>query len=115
MICISPSQRVVDLLMVLVCLALVVVFSVRARHHFLGGRTWWGWGMVAGSTASGATATLWGICTILGVPPFFMGEIQLLPCDSGKPEQGVVLRLSSLPAHPTIQRFVVDDIGARIG
>jgi hypothetical protein len=36
----------VDLLMVLVCLALVVAFSVRARHHFLAGRKWWTWGMV---------------------------------------------------------------------
>jgi hypothetical protein len=88
---------VVDLLLALLCLTLAVAFGVLARRHFSSGRRGRGWGFIAGAVASGAIAELWVICTILGVPPFFMGEIQLRPCDAGKPEQGVVLRLSSLP------------------
>src|SRR2546425_13248143 len=102
MIYISPSQRGVALLMALLCLTLAVAFGVLARRHFLSGRRGRGWGSVAGAVASGAIAELWVICMMLRVPPFFMGQIQLLPCDLGKPEQGVVLRLSSLAAHPTI-------------
>ena len=113
--CISPSQRMVDLLMALLCLTLAVAFGVLARRRFLAGRRGRGWALVAGAVASGAIAELWVICTFLGVPPFFMGEIQLLPCDRGRPEQGVVLRRSSLPVHPPIPQFVIDDIGARSG
>jgi hypothetical protein len=114
-ICISPWQRTVDLLVAAGSLAVAIGLAIRARRHFSAGRGVWGWGMIAGAVASGAVAGLWVICALLGVPPFFMGEIQLLPCDPGEPEQGVALRLSSLPAHPTIQGFVIDDIGARIG
>ena len=100
--CISPSQRAVDLLMTLLCITLAVAFGVLARRRFLAGRRGRGWALVAGAVASGAVAELWVICAFLGVPPFFMGETQLLPCDQGRPEQGIVLRRSSLPAHLTI-------------
>ena len=85
--CLSTSQVVVGLLTALLCLGLAAAFGARARHHFLAGRNWWGFGMVAGAVASGASATLWVICTFLGAPPFFMGEILMPPCDGAKPER----------------------------
>ena len=99
--CLRTSHLVVGLLMVLLCLGLAAAYGVRARHHFLAGRDWWAFAMVAGAVASGATATIWGVCTILG-GPIFMGEItQLPPCDRAEPGQGIVLRLTSVPAFTT--------------
>ena len=99
--CFRTSHLVVGLLMVLLCLGLAAAYGVRARHHFLAGRDWWAFAMVAGAVASGATATIWGVCTILG-GPIFMGEItQLPPCDRAEPGRGIVLRLTSVPAFTT--------------
>ena len=99
--CLRTSHLVVGLLMVLLCLGLAAAYGVRARHHFLAGRDWWAFAMVAGAVASGATATIWGVCTILG-GPIFMGEItQLPPCDRAEPGRGIVLRLTSVPAFTT--------------
>jgi hypothetical protein len=50
--------------------------------------------MTACVVLSVAIGTLWGVCGVLGIPPFFMGEMRLPPCDN--PEQGIVLRLSSV-------------------
>ncbi len=98
----------VDLLMALLSLTLAVALGVLARRHFLGGRRGRGWVLVAGAVTSGAVAELWVICMILGVPPFFMGEIKLLPCDPGvAPERGIVLNLSSILARSTTQSMQV--------
>jgi|SRR5207247_1649679 len=97
--CLSTSQVVVGLLTALLCLGLAAAFGARARHHFLAGRNWWGFGMVAGAVASGASATLWVICTFLGAPPFFIGELQMPPCDGAKPERAIVLHLTSVPTN----------------
>jgi hypothetical protein len=70
--CLSSWELSVDLLMVLLCLALAVAFSVRAFHHFGRGRKWLAACMMAGVMVSGATGALWGIIAALGMPPFFM-------------------------------------------
>ena len=79
--CLSRSQLCVDLLMVVVSIVLVAAFGVLARRHLAAGRIWRGRGMIAALMASGATAVLWGTCSILGVPPFFIGVTRLPPCD----------------------------------
>jgi hypothetical protein len=73
-----------------VSLAVAIGLAIRARRHFLAGRPVLAWGMVAGAVTSGAVAELWIICTMLGVPPFFMSGTRVLPCEH-EPAQGVAL------------------------
>jgi hypothetical protein len=46
--------------------------------------------MIVCVVASSATSTLWGICTVWGIPPIFMGEMRLPPCDNTRDEGGAV-------------------------
>ena len=96
--CVSSSQRVVDLLMALVCLTLAVGFAVLARRHFLAGRGARGWISVTGALASAAIAELWVICTVVGIPPFFMGGPGT--CDRSGPEREIMLRRLESGRHP---------------
>ncbi len=89
----------VDLMMALLSLTLAVAFGVLARRRFVAGRRGRGWVLVAGAVTSGAVAELWVFCTLVGVPPFFMGGSPLLPCGDVGAARGIVLRLSSWPAQ----------------
>jgi hypothetical protein len=89
-------QRTVDLLVAAGSLAVAIGLAIRARRHFLAGRRGWGWGMIAAAVASGAVAELWVICTVLGIPPFFMGDPRVSPCDGGR-QQGIAAQLTAVP------------------
>src|SRR5437588_9697957 len=82
--CLTRSELVSELSMVLLSVGLTVAFVVLARRRFAAGRTWRGNGLVAGAVTSGATATLWLVCVMLGVPPFFMGVVHIPPCNAAE-------------------------------
>ena len=80
--CLSAAQLDVDVLLVAVSVVLVAGFAVLARRHLAAGRIWRARGMIAAVIASGAMVVLWGTCSILGVPPFWVGAMRLPPCDA---------------------------------
>ncbi len=82
--CLTRLELASDLSMALISVGLTVAFAVLARRRFAAGRTLRGNGMIAGAVTSGATATLWLACVMLGVPPFFMGVVHIPPCNAAE-------------------------------
>jgi len=82
--CLTRLELASDLFMAFVSVGLTLAFAVLARRRFAAGRTLRGNGLIAGAVTSGATATLWLVCGMLGVPPFFMGVIHIPPCNAAE-------------------------------
>ncbi len=88
--------QLIDLVMALLCIGLAMAFAALARRHFTAGHGRLGWGMIAATMASTATATVWAVCAILWLEPGFVGPRQPAPCEDCKGKQPVVRHLSSM-------------------
>ena len=95
--CLTRPELCWDVFMALFSLGLTVAFAVLARRRFAAGRTLRGNGLIAGAVTSGATATLWLVCVMLGVPPFFMGVVHIPPCNAAEAQ---TMTPETTPPHP---------------
>ena len=91
--------QLIDLVMALLCVGLATAFAALARRHFAAGRGRLGWGMIAATMASTATATVWAVSAILWLQPGFT-DVRQAPSGGCKSEQGIVRPLSGRERLP---------------